>query len=137
MLAGTTHAALVFDGDRCVGWCQFGTPQELPRIKFAKAYRSVESPEPHWRITCFFVDSAYRKQGVAATALRGALREIARHGGGVVESSPEDADGRKVSSSFLYTATVAMFEAQGFTRTRQLGKNNRLVTKRLRRVARS
>ena len=29
--AGTAHAALVFDGD-CVGWCQFGAPDELPRI---------------------------------------------------------------------------------------------------------
>jgi hypothetical protein len=28
--AGTTHAALVFDGDECVGWCQFGVPDELP-----------------------------------------------------------------------------------------------------------
>jgi hypothetical protein len=44
---------------------------------------------PDWRITCFFVDSAYRERGVAAATLRGALAEIARLGGGVVESSPE------------------------------------------------
>jgi hypothetical protein len=31
--AGRAHAALVFDGDRCVGWAQFGSPEELPRIK--------------------------------------------------------------------------------------------------------
>jgi hypothetical protein len=31
--AGTAHAALVFHGDDCLGWCQFGTPGELPRIK--------------------------------------------------------------------------------------------------------
>ena len=36
--AGTTHAALVFDGDDCLGWCQFGTPDELPRIKSRAAY---------------------------------------------------------------------------------------------------
>ena len=36
--AGTTHAALVFDGDNCVGWCQFGAPSELPRIKSRAAY---------------------------------------------------------------------------------------------------
>ena len=67
---GEAHAALVFDGERCVGWCQFG--------------------------------------------------------------SPEDVDGRKVSSSFLYNATLAMFEAEGFTRVRQLGKNSWLVSKRVR-----
>ena len=36
--AGTAHAALVFDGDDCVGWCQFGAPDEVPRIKSRAAY---------------------------------------------------------------------------------------------------
>ena len=36
-----------------------------------------------------------------------------------MESSPEDVEGRKVSNSFLYNATVATFEQQGFPRTRQ------------------
>ena len=30
---GTAHAALVFAGDDCVGWCQFGAPDEVPKIK--------------------------------------------------------------------------------------------------------
>ena len=37
--AGTAHAALVFDGDDCVGWCQFGAPDEVPRIKNRAAVR--------------------------------------------------------------------------------------------------
>ena len=28
--AGTAHASLVFDGDNCVGWYQFGPPGEVP-----------------------------------------------------------------------------------------------------------
>jgi GNAT superfamily N-acetyltransferase len=129
---GTAHAALVFDGDLCVGWCQFGSPEELPRIKYAKAYGEVASAPPDWRITCFFVDTKYRHKGVAAAALKGALQEIAHLGGGTVESSPEEVAGRKVSNSFLYNATLAMFEQQGFVRTRQLGKNSWLVTKKVR-----
>ena len=30
VMNGTASAALVFDGERCVGWCQFGPPAELP-----------------------------------------------------------------------------------------------------------
>ena len=126
---GEAHAALVFDGDLCVGWCQFGSPDELPRIKFGRAYLEAAGDPPDWRITCFFVDKAYRHKGVAAAALEGAMSEIARLGGGIVESSPEDVEGRKVSNSFLYNANLAMFERQGFVRTRQLGKNNWLVRK--------
>src|SRR4051812_25160901 len=62
---GRAHAALVFDGDACVGWCQYGSPDELPRIKNRKVYDAglVGAPVP-WRITCFFVDRHHRKQGV-------------------------------------------------------------------------
>src|SRR5271156_620416 len=35
---GTAHAALGFDRDHCLGWCQFGVPDEVPRIKSRAAY---------------------------------------------------------------------------------------------------
>ena len=77
---GRAHAALVYDGARCVGWCQFGPAEELPRIKHQKAYRAGLTALPDWRITCFFVDKSYRGTGVANAALEGALKEIARLG---------------------------------------------------------
>jgi len=126
---GEAHAALVFAGAACVGWCQFGTPAELPRIKHLRVYSEGAGPPPDWRITCFFVDREHRGQGVASTALAGALSEIERLGGGLVESYPEDTSDRKVSSSFLYNSRLAMFEHQGFKRVRQLGKNHWVVAK--------
>jgi GNAT superfamily N-acetyltransferase len=126
---GRAHAALVYDGTNCVGWCQFGPTEELPRIKHQRAYREGLTELPDWRITCFFVDKAYRGKGVASAALDGALQEIARLGGGTVESYPEDVEGRTTASAFLHNATVAMFERQGFERARQLGKHRWLVTK--------
>jgi ribosomal protein S18 acetylase RimI-like enzyme len=129
VLSGTAHAALVYDGEACVGWCQFGPPGELPRIKHRRAYEAASPQQPDWRITCFFVGKSHRKAGVASAALEGALGEIARLGGGTVESSPEDVTDRAVSSSFLYNATVSLFERHGFERTRRLGKNHWLVTR--------
>ena len=126
---GRTHAALVYDGDKCVGWCQFGPTDELPGIKLKKAYQEGLAQMPDWRITCFFVDKEYRKRGVAVAALKGALEEISKLGGGTVESYPEDVEGRKVSGSFLYNGTVAMFEREGFSRVRPLGKTHWVVTK--------
>jgi GNAT superfamily N-acetyltransferase len=126
---GAAHAALIFDGRECVGWCQFGSPDELPRIKRQRAYADGVAGLPDWRITCFFVDKAYRSRGVAAAALKGALQEIARLGGGTVESYPEEVTGRSVSGSFLHNGTVAMFERQGFERNRRIGKSHWVVTK--------
>ena len=129
---GRAHAVLVYDGKTCVGWCQFGPTDELPRIKHQRAYREGLKALPDWRITCFFVDKSYRGQGVASAALVGALKEIARLGGGTVESYPENVAGRSTSSSFLHNGTLAMFERQGFKRTRRLGKNHWVVSKVLR-----
>ena len=126
---GSAHAALVYDGATCVGWCQFGPPDELPRIKNRRAYQDGLAALPDWRITCFFVDKAYRGRGVASRALEGALLLIAGLGGGAVESYPESVDGRSVSASFLHNGTVSMFEQHGFERTRPIGKNHWVVTR--------
>lgn len=126
---GTTHAALVFDGERCVGWCQYGAPEELPRIKHIRVYSAGLTALPDWRITCFFVDKEYRRQGVASLALSAALAQIARLGGGVVESYPEHVVDRKVSASFLHNARLAMFESKGFVRSRPLGTHHWVVSK--------
>ena len=110
---GRAHAALVYDDEACVGWCQFGVPDELPRIKNRRAYLDGLNDLPDWRITCFFVDRGRRNRGVSSAALAGALEEIGRLGGGTVESYPDEVDGRSVSASFLHNGTLALFERQG------------------------
>ena len=53
--SGEAHAALVYHSDKCVGWCQFGSTAELPRIHNARAYQKENPTLPDWRITCFFL----------------------------------------------------------------------------------
>jgi GNAT superfamily N-acetyltransferase len=121
---GKAHAALVFDGDVAVGWCEWGTPDELPNIYHRKEYEEGLDRPPDYRLTCFFVDKRYRRGGVAAAALRGALVLIAEAGGGVVEGYPHDVEGKKTSASFLYNGTRTMFEQAGFVFDRPKGKTN-------------
>ena len=104
---GHAHAALVYDHTTAVGWCQFGPTDELPRIKHRRQYLNELIKLPDWRITCFFVDREYRGKGVASIALAGALQEIARLGGGTVESYPEDVEGR-TTSSFVPVQRIAL-----------------------------
>jgi GNAT superfamily N-acetyltransferase len=124
---GTAHAALVFDGDDCVGWCQFGVPDELPRIKSRAAYERERTALPDWRIACCYVGKGHRRHGVAAAALAGAVELIAGLGGGLVEGYPEDAD--SVPAGFLYNGALSTYEKLGFTRDRKIGKHRWVVTK--------
>lgn len=121
---GRAHAALVFDGDQAVGWCQFGTVEELPRIYHRKEWEAGLIESPDYRITCFFVDRDHRRSGVAAIALGGALDLIAAAGGGIVEGYPEDTTGRKAKASLMYSASRSMFEDAGFEYERPKGKNH-------------
>ena len=121
---GMAHAALVFDGDDAIGWCQFGSPEELPGIHHKKDYQAGLETLPDYRLTCIFVDRNHRRDGVAAVAVEGALELIAAAGGGVVEAYPQDTAGKKISASFLYGGTRSMFEKIGFDYDRPKGKNH-------------
>jgi hypothetical protein len=48
VMRGTVHQVLVYDGERCVGWCQFGPPAEVATIKNAKAYEKGLAELPDW-----------------------------------------------------------------------------------------
>jgi ribosomal protein S18 acetylase RimI-like enzyme len=124
------HAALVFDESGLAqGWCQYGSPRELPNIKHRRKYDQDAPPPPDWRVACFYVDTRHRGRGIARAALEGALRHIAELGGGWVEAIPELTEGRQAHGRFLFSATVELFEDYGFTRVRQVGKHAWIVTK--------
>lgn len=124
---GRTHAALVFDGVQAVGWCQYGSPEELPNIHHRKEYEKTLDTWPDYRLTCFFVDRDYRQKGVAGMALQGALDLIAQAGGGVVEGYPHDTQGKKTSAWFLYATTRSLFEQYGFSFQRSKGQKNTVI----------
>jgi hypothetical protein len=120
---GTVHQVLVYDGDRCVGWCQFGSPPELPNIKNRRTYEQGGDDPPDWRIGCVFTNARDRGSGVAAAAVAAALGEIRRSGGGVVEAYPEQTEQRPPQrGAYLHTGPEELYARYGFTRVRRIAK---------------
>ena len=122
-----SHSALVYDGDEVVGWCLFGPPAEVPGRM--GAYGRLGLSQPDWRIPCFFVDRDRREEGIARTALEGALRMIAERGGGTVDAYPLDVHGKPYGSSFLAGGTSAMFSRAGFRPVVKLGTRKLVMRK--------
>jgi GNAT superfamily N-acetyltransferase len=120
---GAVHQVLVYDGDRCVGWCQFGTPPELPNIKSRREYEQGLQDPPDWRIGCVFTNSRDRGKGIASAAVAGALEEIRHAGGGVVEAYPEQTEDRAPQrGAYLHTGPEELFTQHGFVRVRRIAK---------------
>jgi hypothetical protein len=66
------------EGGDAVVWCQYGSPAEPPNIYHRTQYEAELGTLPDFRIRCMFVDQKYRRRGVSAVAVRGALDPIAR-----------------------------------------------------------
>ncbi len=130
--ADRAHAALVYDGDAVIGWCQFGAPGELPNINHRRQVETADYRPPDYRLTCVFVDRDRRGEGVAEAAVRGALELIAASGGGVVETYPQDTGGERVTASFLYNGTRSMFEDLGFAHVHDKGKHHTVMRRSVR-----
>lgn len=96
-----------------VGWCGFG-----PRAKMERLVRSRTIPRPDdmpvWSIVCFLVRPGFRRRGVAAALLAGAVAYARVSGAPAVEAYPVDPGGRRVDTAFGYVGFVPMFEKAGF-----------------------
>jgi len=112
---GLAHGVIVYSGGDPVGWCQYGSREELPRIDHTRNYQNLapnDKTKRLWRITCFVVDKNYRGRGVAITALKGALESIRKRGGGLVEAIPVSKTDQ--GPGYMCTGRVSMFEKAGF-----------------------
>ena len=120
---GTVHQILVYDGDECVGWCQFGSPAELPNIKNPGSYAKELAELPDWRIGCIFTGGRHRRKGVARAAVAAALDAIRAAGGGIVEAYPEQVEDRASQrGAYLHTGPESLFADFGFVRDRKIAK---------------
>jgi predicted GNAT family acetyltransferase len=122
-LRGSVHQILAYHGSACVGWCQYGSPAELPNIKNVAKYEKGAVELPDWRIGCIFTGSKHRGVGVARVAVAGALEAIRAAGGGVVEAYPEQAVDRKPQrGAYFHSGPEELFAEFGFVRDRQIAK---------------
>ena len=121
--AGSVHQILVYAGDECVGWCQYGSPAEVASIKNPAAYERELVSLPDWRIGCIFTGSRHRGRGVARAAVAGALEAIRAAGGGVVEAYPEQVEERPPQrGAYFHTGPETLYAEFGFTRDRRIAK---------------
>jgi GNAT superfamily N-acetyltransferase len=106
---------LAYLGDVPVGWCSVSPRAGLSRLVHSRTIPTVDE-RPVWSVVCFVVRPGYRRRGVAAAMLVGAVEYARSQDAQIVEGYPLDAHGAKISSSFAYVGTVSMFEQAGFSR---------------------
>jgi GNAT superfamily N-acetyltransferase len=103
-----------------VGWTRVGLRRAFPGVTENRALTRVLGADDRgaWWVTCFVVDGRHRGLGVGSALLRGAVEFARAHHAAAVEGHPVDVaalQAARVSGSALFTGTMAMFLAAGFT----------------------
>jgi len=104
---------LAYRHDEVVGWCSVNPRSSYHRLVHSRVIPKVDD-QPVWSVVCFVVRPGYRRQGVAAALLDGAIAFARDEGATVIEAYPADNNGKRLSGAFAYTGTVSLFAAAGF-----------------------
>jgi GNAT superfamily N-acetyltransferase len=105
--------------DQPVGWTRVGPRDGFAGVCGNRALARLVDPDPAaWWVTCFAVAPPARAAGVGTSLLRAAVEFAFAHGATSVEGHPVDVEALKTgraSPSSIFTGTVEMFSAAGFT----------------------
>jgi len=118
-LATVPPGLVIYVEDQPVGWTRVGPRSDFSRVAANRALAKVLTDDPGvWWVTCFAVDSRLRRAGVGSALLKAAVEFARQHEATAVEGHPVDVASLKaerVAGAAVFTGTMAMFVAAGFT----------------------
>ncbi|AWB86912.1 GNAT family N-acetyltransferase [Mycetocola zhujimingii] len=115
-LCARDHApgVLAYLGDDVVGWAGIAPRTELHPIEHSRRIPHVDEL-PVWSLWCMRVRPGYRKRGITAALIEGAVDYAHDQGAPAVEGYPVDNRGERVDQTMAFVGTRAMFERAGFS----------------------
>lgn len=95
-----------------VGWCNIGPRAQNGRLSSSTVNHPIDDVAV-WSIVCTVVRTGYRKRGVTAALIAGAVEFAASHGAPAVEVYPVDPPAR-MDLTMAFVGVKAMYDAAGF-----------------------
>ena len=136
--SGQAHGMIALDGDRPVGWCNFGRRSEFPRLERTKAYTLSDEDAARsadiWSVNCLFVDKGCRGTGLSQELVAGAVKAIRKRGGKIIEAypTPLTQGGQKLPAAFSYTGPEIIYQRLGFNEVQRLAQSRPMYRLELR-----
>jgi GNAT superfamily N-acetyltransferase len=104
---------LAYEGKRAVAWCAVAPREHYAALERSRILKPVDD-RPVWSVVCFFVDKAYRRQGMTPQLLQAVVRHVKKQGGKIVEGYPVEPKKKPMPEVFAYTGLAAAFKKAGF-----------------------
>ena len=117
-LGNQVPGLLAYADGRPAGWCSIGPREGYAALASSRSLTPVDG-QPVWSIVCFFVVRPFRRRGLLAELVRGAVGYAQQQGARIVEAYPIDTQtlkpaGKKLTGAGGYMGIASTFRALGF-----------------------
>jgi GNAT superfamily N-acetyltransferase len=109
---------LAYVNDQVAGWCSLGPREHYQALEHSRRIKRIDD-QPVWTIMCFYVNKAYRFQGIMEALVHGAVDYAQQHGAKIVEGYPIDMQspqlsGHKLTGDGGFMGIASIFRRAGF-----------------------
>ena len=109
---------LAYVNGHVAGWCSVAPREQFLALEFSRKLKRLDD-HPVWSIVCFYVDKAYRFQGIMEALVYGAVDHARQNEANIVEAYPIDMQspklsGHKLSGDGGYMGIASIFRRAGF-----------------------
>lgn len=114
---------LAYDGEEPVAWCSIAPLETYTNLRTRSYVSDGSDTEDVWSIACFYIKSAFRRQGMTTPLITAAIEYAKANGAKVVEAYPVDYD----SPSYSYMGRIGTFERLGFKEIAMAGTRRHIM----------
>lgn len=115
---------LAYHEGKVVGWCSIAPRETFLGLERSRVLKRIDE-QPVWSVTCFFVDRAFRRQGVTTKLLKAAVAYAGAQGAEWVEGYPVEP-----GKSYQFMGAPVLFEAVGFQEAGVASNGRKIVRMR-------
>jgi GNAT superfamily N-acetyltransferase len=127
--AGPPPGLIAYVGGEPAGWVSLDARERFTMLRHSRMYKPVDD-RPVWTIVCFVVGRAYRRQGMMARLLDGAVDYAREQGAEALEAYPAESPGElKGYAGFMGVRSV--FDRAGFKEIARLANGRPVMRKDL------
>ncbi|MBU1707525.1 GNAT family N-acetyltransferase [bacterium] len=111
--SGEVPGIIAYADGEPVGWCSVAPREMFTLLERSRVLKPVDD-KPVWSVVCFFIDKAYRHQGVSVKLLKAAIEYVRKQGGKIVEGYAIEPKKGSTPDVFAYHGLAAAYRKAGF-----------------------
>ena len=117
---------LAFYEGQPIVWCAFAPREDFIKLERSRVHKRIDDL-PVWSIPCFFIDKAFRRQGVTVELLKGVISYAKENNISIIETYPTIPTTESLPDSFAWIGLYKSFEHAGFEIVDRTSKNKPMV----------